>query len=746
DLSTDYWKREESLPFQFYIQNEEGTDSLSEIPMIYHYTPFSVIFRKEFSDYRLEMRYTSCDDLPMFVLELKITDSAGKTRVFKVDAEARMVLRTCHTYSWRKATDFIPEDEKGSIIWRYSYDDTDSATVFLLNDGLMPRAMTNGESTKLIYRKTVAPGDSMKIVWLIGSCTRADEFKIAGLYREKWQESIQKNRERVFDYAVRQNELITGDFGIDQTVNWSRAVMASNMHYLDGQIVPMPCPAEYNFFFTHDLLLTDLGAVFFDLERVRTDLLYLKSLTGPDSILPHAYYWKDGKYVTEYCGTDNWNHFWFIILTNSYLKHSGDLETVSQLFHIIKKSISMVMQNIESEGLMYATRPDWWDIGHIYGAQSYVSMLMIRSLQDYASMSAELNQSNDMERYLQLSAKMKEQLIGKLWDEEEGYLFNMIDSLTFDNHYYSGSLIAAAFDILDDQMKMKLLETARVQLLDENLGIRNAMPADFHLLTDLYKFREGEVGAPFLYANGGVWPQGNIWFGLGLLQAGKVEESLSVLKEFLTLDGIRNSPNGQPSFYEYRHADSSAADYGVIDKPTFLWAGGLYLYYLYQLTGIRENAWNVYISSDIPASFQPLSYSVFINGKPVQIELSGEGRYFHEIRMNGKQVHSAVITEPIGAIELKRGEPGYPYLAKINCPVRLVEYNAEQHLMRLILGNVPAADINFDIVSPVAISRTIIDREEVLPVEIQHDLVYKYVLKSFLNKENSEIRIEFNNK
>ena len=40
----------------------------------------------------------------------------------------------------------------------------------------------------------------------------------------------------------------------------------------------MPCPAEYNFFFTHDVLLTDLAAINFDPERVRRDLLYIMSL------------------------------------------------------------------------------------------------------------------------------------------------------------------------------------------------------------------------------------------------------------------------------------------------------------------------------------------------------------------------------------------------------------------------------------------------------------------------------------
>jgi hypothetical protein len=47
-------------------------------------------------------------------------------------------------------------------------------------------------------------------------------------------------------------------------MHWSKALLASNLHYIEDQYLPMPFPAEYIFFFTHDLLLTSLGAVYFD--------------------------------------------------------------------------------------------------------------------------------------------------------------------------------------------------------------------------------------------------------------------------------------------------------------------------------------------------------------------------------------------------------------------------------------------------------------------------------------------------
>jgi len=60
-----------------------------------------------------------------------------------------------------------------------------------------------------------------------------------------------------------------------------------------------------------------------------------------DSVLPHAYYWKDDGFKTEFCKTDNWNHLWFIITVSSYLKHSADKKTVALLYPIVQKSLEI---------------------------------------------------------------------------------------------------------------------------------------------------------------------------------------------------------------------------------------------------------------------------------------------------------------------------------------------------------------------------------------------------------------------
>jgi hypothetical protein len=721
DLSTGYWERDQSLPFQFFIRHNGKTDTIGYRPCIYRYTPCNAVFQEEQDQYSLSISYRFADDMPLMILTLQLRNRAMQTRKYEILGEASLVLRTSHTYALRPPSGTAYRDKGAVYVANYDYQDTDSAIVFIANAGEMPAPSQKLANNQLFtYHKILSQNQILEIVWLIGSGKEEDAEKINSLYRLHYKQSAVKDSLRVKDYTLT-SLMKTGDVIVDQTARWSKAVMTANRHYLDDQIVPMPCPAEYNFFFTHDVLLTDLGAINFDPVRVKKDLLYLKSLTGPDSILPHAYYWKDGKYVTELCGTDNWNHFWFIILSNSYLKHCGDLETVRQLYPVLAKSIQMVRTNIESDGLMYASRPDWWDIGHIYGAQSYVTLLMIRALQDYVSLTSVLNIDQDAAEFIALSGRMKNQLLKKLWNEEKGYLFNMIDSLQSDDHYYSGSMIAAAFDILEDQYKSRLLDTAEKQLLDRNLGIRNAMPADFHLLTDRYKFQQGEVGAPYIYANGGVWPQGTIWYGMGLLESGQVENSLQVLKKYLTLQGIADSPNGQPSFYEYRNADFASADYGKIDKPTFLWAGGLYLYYLYHLAGVRENAWSIYFSPDIPSAFSAPEYDLVLDGRVAHVKWKGQGRYFKHISRDGQRVYSSVVYQPAGNIVLEKGVPEYPYLAEISAGVESVDFDAEHKKLKVVLHPTSGREIEFTLISPQSLGNITLNKKNIKGYTQFHD-------------------------
>ncbi len=537
------------------------------------------------------------------------------------------------------------------------------------------------------------------ITQVIGSCRKSEFHEVTQHAREDWREDVETYESRVADYALREHAFDVDDAELVRTERWSKALLAADMHYLDGKVVPMPTPAQYNFFFTHDLLLTDLGAVHFDTARVAQDLRYLAGLAYPDSLLPHAYYWRNDEYVTEYAGSDNWNHLWFILLSSSYLKHSGDQKTIRSLIPMLRNSLRLMLQN-ERDGLMYSERPDWWDIGHVYGARAYLTTLMIRALRSYVYLSLELGYDDGLGRYLDLADKMRGQLVEKLWDEDAGYLLNMLDSTAVDRHYYSGSLLAAAFDLLDPEMENRLLESARDVLLDEKIGIRNAMPPDFLDHIDRYHFNGPEVGAPYQYMNGGVWPQGIAWYAMGMLAADRPDDARDVLKRFLTLDGIERSPNGQPALFEYRNADWSAPGYGRIDKTAFLWAGGWYLHVLYQLAGVRENEWNLWFDPNLPSGFDNVAYDLVMHGERSHVTWSGNGPFFRSITADGRRIYSAIATAPAAQITLERGLPDDPYLARATGIVDSVEYEASEERLNVHVRGLRGQSLEVVVVSP----------------------------------------------
>ena len=240
----------------------------------------------------------------------------------------------------------------------------------------------------------------------------------------------------------------------------------------------MPCPAEYNFFFTHDVLLTDLGAVNFDLQRVKRDLFYIASLSK-ENVIPHAYYWRDDGFKTEYCAPDNWNHLWFILAASSYYRHSLDSATLDALYPLLSKSIELVLTQRKADGLMYAKHPDWWDIGNREGPRSYLTILTIRALRDFAYVSAALGKRGG--KYLlelETSADSMQKVLNKrLWDDGQQFLTNF-NGTDRDYHYYAGSLLAPIYGTINKDRSVRF-STLRTR----NLSINESACASLHRQT-----------------------------------------------------------------------------------------------------------------------------------------------------------------------------------------------------------------------------------------------------------------------
>ena len=739
DVSEDYWKRENFRIMSIGLKAGSSPKRFLQ-PQVYKVsqTPYSVSFIGNDSDAQIRITYEFARKEPVMVATYQVTNTSAITKDYEVYTRLETTLRTSHTYTRIDSayTEFQPE---GSIIrTNYPFPETGNAQVFIMNAGFQPSSFTTSDPrltgfatlddwwlqtasplpgtlipkarlgkpvAAFTYDKRLSPGSSITIVQIVGSSSIAEAKAKTDVLRTSYQREVDEYRNYILGASLASDAIVTGDKDLDLTSRWSKAVLATNAHYLQGRIVPMPAQAEYNFYFTHDALLTDLAAVNFDLGRVRSDLEYIVSLADTDGTIPHAYYWKDTAYKTEYAGPENWNHFWFTLVCARYLRHSGDRDFVARLYPYIEQSIQTALRNKGPDDLMWSMRPDWWDIGRNFGPRAYMTILAIRALKEFAFISSSLGRTGPALRFNeQLASRMNSRLVDKLWDDKLNYLISYYEDGKEDRHIYMGSLLASHFDLLDDEKNSKLLATARTKLLDERLGLYTLYPMDLHLLIDYMKFAGNEAGDPYHYANGGIWPHGNAWYALALISNGLNRDALEFVRKTMTLAGVIHSPNGQPALYEYRISDKSdPAVYGKIDKPQFLWAGGWYLYTLYNLFGLRENAWNISFSPFIPEEMNSVQLTVTLKGRPVVVDIRGEGTTLSSISFDGRMIPSAIVPEDmehLRKIDLKLGKAGTPYLRAANALVMSPTYDSKTKTLQFDLESFEDHLIEVDIVSP----------------------------------------------
>jgi len=769
DISEDYWKRENYRIMSVGLKVGDAAKSLLE-KEIYEVdqTPYSVSFYKQKDETGIEIKYEFCKDKPAMVVTYNISNLSNSELDYELYTRLETVLRTSHTYKLIDNAVSSSNNKNNSISFDFNNIEAGNTQISIINAGHLPesfttKSLTGTESKSLdnwwldneaqlsneliqadekvrpaaafIYKKTLQPGENLEIVQIVASSNINEGEENADYLSHNYLLEIAAYENYILNESSSKKALVTGDKNIDFTAEWAKAVMVANAHYLDNEIVPMPAQAEYNFYFTHDALLTDLAAVNFDLPRVKQDLQFIISHADMENVIPHAYYWKDTTYRTEYAGTENWNHFWFTLLSARYLRHSGDIEFLKKLYPFIEKSINTALKNKGEDGLMWSYRPDWWDIGNNFGPRAYMTILAVRALREFNYIAASLNKENALLIKTQnLANVLNENLVDKLWDEKLSYLISYYEDGTKDEHIYMGSLLASHFDLLDYDKNYKLMETAKKYLLDDKLGIYTIFPMDLHELIDYMKFSGNEAGEPYHYGNGGIWPHGNAWYALGLMKNGMRDEAYNFIKTTMTLDGIGNSPNGQPAMYEYRISDKSNPKiYGKIDKPQFLWAAGWYFYSLYHLFGIIENEWNISIDPYLPENIKNINLSLTINGNLVPVNINGEGNNISSINYNGREIPSAVIPADIEALEtitVELGKQKTPYLTGANTKVYSPDYDRDNKSLSFTLESFKDHKVKFMLVSP----------DEVESITQNNTPVSKYDV--IIENENYKIKAE----
>lgn len=688
DHNKDFWHRDTSFVMNWQLfANDDSTIVLGRNPVDIELNPYSVKFIEKRENLEITASYRFCFEKPAMVLLISIKNLLKEPSRIHFETNLKTPIKTCHTY--QLLDESVVNFDENTIYTNFPNIEADSATIFVSNAGLIPIDINaDQQNAGFIYEKELIPGESMEIVQIIGSCKNQEVAEIIEYLLENYENEINTYENYIKEYSLNKTKFYTGDFETDKSVAYAKAIMETNKHYLDDEIVPMPCPAEYNFQFTHDQLVTDLVAVNYDLERVKFDLNYIKNHADSNKIIPHAYYWKDGEYRTEFASSDNWNNFWFIIVSASYLRHSNDIQLLTQLYPYLQICKTNALKTLEKDDLMWSYRPDWWDIGHNYGAKSYMTILAIKAVRDFVYISTILGNDDDLVELSQSADQMESALSEKLWSEKHGYLMNYFEDGSLDPHYYIGSLLAPHYCNLDEDKLELLLQTAKTKLLDEKIGIYNAFPMDFEKYKDIIRYVNDEVGAKYYYFNGGIWPQGNAWYALSLIKNGNREEASNFIKNTMSLYGIMKGPNGQPAYYEVRTTDSDHEKYGKVDKPQFLWAGAWYIYSLYNLQFINENSWNLALSPYLMKNQKECCATYSVAGKNIDLSISGESSMetMSSIKYDGIQQYSLVIPTqkpPAKSIKIKTGKVKYPYLKSCNAILNNIDWDNKKLSMEL---------------------------------------------------------------
>lgn len=713
DMSVDYWKRDTSFIMAAGLKvNDKDKVWLRSKECDISLTPYSVAFKDLAEDAAILVSYRFAKNKPAFVIEYRITNNTNSENEYEFYTSLEAALKTCHTFklvdeAW---TDY--SEKYNAVIANYNDPETMNARVFSINVGEKPvswSSISDAEITpnqntdhwmnndgnldngliskeeldrpafKYQYRKSLKPQETLTVKLVVGSCTESETEEMIDYLSKNYQKEIDDYENDLMKKISSTSKLETNDEVLDNSVLWAKAILEATQHYIDGDIAPMPCPAEYNFYFAHDVLVTDMAAVNYDLTRVKRDLQFLMKRSNDEHIIPHAYYFKDGKYVTEFADHDNWNNFWINLVAASYLRHSGDKVLLKELYPYLTESTNNALRTYEDDGLMWSYRPDWWDIGRNYGSKTYMTLLAARSLQEYIYVSYVLGMnSGKLVDYEKMWTNLKDNLVEKLWSDEQNYLINYYEPSKIDTHYYTGSLLAPHFDMLDSDKSAKLIESAQKYLVDDKVGVYCVYPMDFVELSDYLNFVGNEVGAKWYYLNGGIWPQDNAWYSLALIKNGQRDEAFKFVRNTMTIDGIMNGPNGQPAMYEVRNGNSSdPATYGQVDKPTFMWAGGWYIFSLYHLFLIEESSWNVSFNPYLQMGNTSALLSLTINGSNIDVNVSGKSEGIPIIRYNGQVYPSLVIPDEydgLNSADISLGKLESPMLTSTEAVLENASY------------------------------------------------------------------------
>ncbi|MBU1101004.1 MAG: hypothetical protein KKA84_11430 [Bacteroidetes bacterium] len=748
DFSRDYWTRDTSYTTHaFLILDSDEKIDLTELKYTTFISPYSAKFISNASSLNVEIEYNFMKEYGAFAVKYSFKNLADKNQKISFNTELKNILRSSHSYSTFYPTNIRDLENGNGYILDYSQVDVGNSSVYSF-DQSSKNINVERDGTKFLYTCEIKPNETVSIIQVVGSSSYESAITEVEYLKKNLTAELQKFTEFMQNVVTDGHHFMTGDSTLDHSIQWAKSMLEANRHYIDGSKILMPCPAEYNFFFTHDVLLCDLAIVNYNPGRVKEDLQFITKHGNEEKLIPHAYYWKDSAFATEFAGDDNWNHFWFVIASSAYLRHSGDKEFISEIYPYIKKSLSTVLGNKIIDGLVYSHRPDWWDAGDNTGPRSYMTILAYKALMEYIHIAVELDQVDEtiVEKYHQAEL-IKKNLSEKLWNQDRKYLMNYLEDGSLDEHYYMGSILALHYGLLNQEQSAQMLTTIEEKLLDKNIGIYNVFPMDIHTITKKLDLKGGEEGKVGYYFNGGIWTHANAFYILGLINNGLLRNAEDYMKKFLTVKGNMLSPVGQPAMYEYRV--SAGDDYGLIDKPNFSWAAGWYMYTLYNLYGVKESTWDITLKPYLSDYQNECDFNLFAYGNNIDVHLKGNGSYCEKILFDDKEYNSLVLpgTLKVDKIDVVLGRPSNPYLREISSKLEVCSWSSDQNLLSVNFEDPLNVGSEIKIVSDRKIKKVefmgqILSDYDVTEID---ESIYEIKINIATNKKHNAVEVYFHN-
>ncbi len=163
-MSGDYWNRHLSRVMFLDVQVGNGKlencgDGMDE----YLLTPYSVEFRKDYSDKNLAISYEFCKNKPAMTVAYLVTNKLNRQETFRVFTGMDTGLRTSSTYNLKQGTGMEYDEGNAAVKVNYDSPETGNACLFVINAGEKP-ARYNMEKTgekpgklSLVFEKKLKP-------------------------------------------------------------------------------------------------------------------------------------------------------------------------------------------------------------------------------------------------------------------------------------------------------------------------------------------------------------------------------------------------------------------------------------------------------------------------------------------------------------------------------------------------------------------------------------------------------------